>query len=279
LNPKRKATSAVSGRIGVAFLVLGVVALIFSVIQGIQILAFVGLGLTFWGALFIMIVPTRFVEGSLLSAEAIPIYKTADRIVTSLTGEPTAYYTPPYPENAPLPDHLKGLKDMVVFITDDKVKVIPDIQELSEGKFIMHSPSGVAITPPGLGLLAAIENKTNSDFAKKSVEELCETLPHLILDNLGMADEIEMTIQNPSTLRLKLINSIYNDLYNPENSLKSASLLGCPIISAVACAVAKATGKPVTIQQIETSPHGLKINATLKIKQEMETNAVPVDIL
>jgi hypothetical protein len=279
LNPKRKTTNDASARIGVAFLVLGVFALIFSVIQEIQILAFVGLGLAFWGALFIMIAPTKYVEGSLLSVTAIPIYQTADRIIKSLEDEPTAYHTPPYPENAPLPDHLKGLKDMVVFITDDKEKAIPDFQELSEGKFIMNSPSGVALTPPGMGLLAAIENKTNSDFAKMSIEELCETLPRLILENLGLADEIEMTLQNPNTLRLKLINSIYRDLYNPGSKLKSISLLGCPIISAVACAVAKATGKPVTIQQIETSPHGLRLNATLRIKQEKETNAAPVDIL
>ncbi len=278
MNPKRSSASNASIEIGIIFLVLGSIALIFSIIQEVQILAFIGLGLAFWGGLFLIIAPKRFVEVSFLDSAVLPNYRTADRIIRNLD-KPVAYHTPPYPRNVLLPEHLKGLTDMVVFITNESEKSAPDIQELSEGKFIMRNPPGIVISPPGIGILTTIENRTNTDFAKMNLEELCETLPRLLLENLPIADEIEMITHDPNIIKLKLTNSVYKNLYRPENNLRSISILGCPIVSAAACAIAKTTGKAVTIQQQETSPHGLKLNAVLKIKLEPEKNAVPVDVL
>ncbi len=266
MNPKRSTISTASAKIGVIFLVIGVLALALSVIKEIQVFAFIGLGLTFWGALFLVIAPKRYVESSALEAAVLANYQTVDRIIKTFN-QPSAHYTPPYPKKVPLPEHLKGLKDMIVFIADNNERATPDIQELSEGKFIMSNPPGVAISPPGIGLLTTIEDKTNTDFTKMNLEDLCETLPRLILENFGLADEIEITIQDPSTVKLKLINSVYKHLYSSNSNLQSIFILGCPILSATACAIAKTTGKPVIIQRQETSANGSILHATLKIEQ------------
>ena len=267
MNPKRSIIATASARIGAILLVPGILSLIFSIIGETSILAFIGLGLTFWGALFIIITPKRYVEGTLLDSAALPLYQTTDRIIKNFQQKPIAYHTPPYPKDVYLPDHLKGLKDMVVFITTENEKAIPSIQELAEGKFTMRKPHGVVVSPPGLGLLTTIENKTNADFTKMNLEELCETLPHLILDNFGLAHEMEMTPEQ-NNVKLILFDSIYKNLYSNENNLKSIFILGCPIVSAAACAIAKTTGKPVTIQKQETSPDGSTLKALISIVQE-----------
>jgi hypothetical protein len=246
-------------KIGAAFLVPGILSLILSVYYESQILAFIGLGLTFWGALFILITPKKYVEGSLLETAAIPSYLTIDRIIKDLKYKGKGYYTPPYPKDVYLPEHLKGLKDMVVYVSAENEEDMPSITELAEGKFLLQNPNGVLVTPPGLGLLTQIEKKANVDFTKISLEDLCEVMPRFILDNFSLAKEMKMVIEE-NQVKLKLSDSIYKNLYSSENNLKSISLLGCPIVSAVACALAKASGKPVTIQKQNVELGGSTIN-------------------
>lgn len=266
MKTKRTILSASTTKIGAFFLISGALSLVLSLTTESQILAFIGLGLTFWGALFIAITPRNFVEGSLLDATAISAYSTVDRMIRDLKYKGKGYHTPPYPKDVYLPEHLKGLKDMVVFISAENESETPSIQELAESKFLIHNPKGVLVTPPGLGLLTQIEKKMNADFTKMSIEELCEVMPRFILDNLNLAREMELTPKDDQ-VNLKLTDSIYKNLYSNENNLKSITLLGCPIVSAVACAIAKTSGKPVVIQKQETTPDGSTVQVSYKIVQ------------
>ena len=83
-----------SGKIGIAFIVPGVAALIFSILEDSQILAFIGLGLTFWGALFLFIKPVRYVKGELLRSTSLSSYLTIDRIIKDLKfkGKATTFH-------------------------------------------------------------------------------------------------------------------------------------------------------------------------------------------
>lgn len=264
MKSKRSVLKVASGKIGVIFLVSGILSLIFSITAESQILAFLGLGLTFWGALFILITPKRYVEGSLLDSAAISSYLTIDRIIRDLNFKGKGYYTPPYPRDTYLPEHLKGLKDMVVFVSAKNEGGMPSILELAEGKFLLQNHKGVLVTPPGLGLLAQIEKKGNVDFTKISLEELCEVIPRFILENFGLAKEMEMAI-GENQVNLNLSDSIYKSLYSGENSPKSIVMLGCPIVSAVACALAITSGKPVTIQEQNVTPDGSTIEILYRI--------------
>lgn len=266
MKSKHTILSASTTKIGALFLILGVLSLVLSLTAESQILAFIGLGLTFWGALFIAITPRRYVEGSLLDATAISAYSTIDRMIRHLKYQGKGYHEPPYPKDVYLPEHLKGLKDTVVFISAENESETPSIQELAESKFLLHKPKGVLVTPPGLGLLAQIEKKMNADFTKMTIEELCEVMPRFILDNLNLAREMELTPKD-NQVNMKLTDSIYKNLYSTENNLKSITLLGCPIASAVACAIAKTTGKPVTIQKQETTPDGTTVQVLYQIIQ------------
>jgi len=60
-------------------------------------------------------------------------------------------------------------------------------------------------------------------------------------------------------VHLKIFDSIYKNLYSREQNLKSAHFLGCPLVSAIACAIAKTTGKIVTIDKDSLSPDGQTI--------------------
>lgn len=236
-------------KIGVIFIIPGILSLILSIVVNSQVLAFIGLGLTFWGALFFLVRPTTYVQGSLLAAAAISSYTTIDRITKDLKYEGKSFYIPPYPKQVYLPEHLKALKEMIVFISADGSTGLPSIQEMAGNKFLLQNPKGISITPPGSGLLTQFENELKINPTQIDLQTLCETLPQLILENFQLAKEIEMKPENDH-VNLKVRGSIFRSLYL-EESMKSLYSLGCPLVSAIACAIAKTTGKIVTINLLK----------------------------
>ena len=259
----RKAKGIPSGKIGLAFVIPGALALVFSVTNNSNILAFIGLGLTFWGALFFFIRPIKYVQSSLLDSTAISTYTTIDRIIKDLKLKGKSYYIPPYPKEVYLPEYLKGLKDPVVFISAD-TGGMPSIEELAKSKFILENPNGICVAPPGLGLLTQFENQLRKDIAKLKIEELCETLPPTIIENLHLAKEVEMKILE-NNIYVKITDSTYKNLYISDENLKSIHFLGCPLVSSIACALAKSTGKMITVQEDRISPDGLTIEVWYRL--------------
>ncbi|MEM3769706.1 MAG: hypothetical protein QXG76_00790 [Candidatus Bathyarchaeia archaeon] len=241
----KKAKSIPSGKIGLAFIILSTSALIASVLINLYILAFIGLALAFWGALFFFVKPARYAQSSLLALTATSTYTTIDRIIKDLKFKGKSYYIPPSPQ-ADSHEYSQGLKDPVVFIAGDSRGILP-LEEAVESKFLLKNPHGIYITPPGLGLLKQFEKELRKDLSKLKLTELCKILPPLIVDNLQLAKNIEMQARD-SHVYLKILNSTYMDLYITEEKLKSIYFLGCPLISAIACAVAKTSGKTVTVE-------------------------------
>jgi hypothetical protein len=241
-----------SYRFGVAFLAAGILSIGFSLFASSQVLAIIGLGLTFWGALFFFVTPTRYIESALMENTAFSAYLLIDRIISGLAVEGKGYYIPPYPKDVFLPEHLKGLKDAVVFVPKEDTLEMPALEEIAKSKFEGSKPQGVFLNAPGAELLAQLENKAKVDISKISKEELFELLPTLITNNLVLANEINL-FQKDEEIRLTIRDSVYQKLYSLERGLKCVNLIGCPIASAVACALAKNTGKRVFLQGVRTS--------------------------
>jgi hypothetical protein len=262
LRTTQQKTAYVSSRIGVILLILGALSFISSVFSFNQVLALIGLGLVFWGALFLLIRPMRHVESSLLCSSAVSMYSTIDRMLRDLMyfGRKyyvPPYYIPPYPAGVYGPKHLMGLKDMVVFFSLGDDNAMPSVDEMAKGKFMLKEHKGLLITPPGLGLLEQIEASSNVDFSGIGLDETCNILPQIILANFGLAEGIQIELAE-NKVSLKILDSVYRNLYS-DNNLKSVWLLGCPISSAVACALAKASGKIIAIINQRRSSKDLAI--------------------
>jgi len=157
-----------SGKIGIIFIIPGALSLVFSIFKNSQVLAFIGLSLTFWGSLFFFVRPVKYVRSTLLDSTAISSYSTIDRIVQDLKYKGKSYYIPPYPKEVYLPEYLKGLKDMIVFISADSGAGMPSIEEMAKTKFLLENPKGICVAPPGLGLLTQFEKELRRDILKTS---------------------------------------------------------------------------------------------------------------
>ena len=242
-----------SGKIGFILLAIGALTLVGSVIQTSTILAFIGLGLTFWGALFLFARPVKFVRGTLLDSTAISSYTTIDRIIEDLSYKGKPIYVPPYPKEAYLPQYLKGLKEMTVFIPAKDIIAMPTIEEMAKKQFLLKNPKGICIAPPGYGLINLFEKELKTEFTQIDLDTLYNSLPTIIVKNLELATELEINPEK-DLIHVKIIDSVYKDLYSKEQDFKSIHPIGCPLTSAIACALAKTTGKLVAIVKDTISP-------------------------
>jgi hypothetical protein len=187
-----------------------------------------------------------------LDATAAASYGMIDQMMSDLKFDGKCWYIPPYPKNAYLPEHLKGLQEMIVFISAEQDAELPSIEEIASRRFILQDSRGLDITAPGAGLLDQLENELKLDLTQIDLQTLCETLPQQILENFQLAREIEMKPEDDS-VNLKITGSIFRSLY-VEKRLKSVYILGCPLVSALACALAETIGKAVTINALDYNP-------------------------
>jgi len=242
-----------SGKIGFVLLTIGALTLIGSVVSSNTVLAFIGLGLTFWGALFLFSRPIKFVRGTLLDSTAVSSYTTIDRMVEDLNYKGKPIYIAPYPREAYLPEYMKGLKEMIVFIPAEDITTMPTMEEMAKKQFLLKNPKGICITPPGYGLTNLFEKELRTKFTQMNLERLCSSLPNIIVKNLELAKELEINQEN-DLINLKIVDSAYKDLYSTEKGFKSIHSIGCPLTSAIACALAITTAKLVTIAKDAASP-------------------------
>ncbi|MCW4000985.1 MAG: hypothetical protein NWE93_12170 [Candidatus Bathyarchaeota archaeon] len=230
------------------FIGAGAFLLAASIFLDQQVAAFIGLGLTFWGAVLALARSGRYVESSLLDSTARSSYSTIDRMVKDLKFSGQAYYIPAYPKDVFIPEYLANLKDPVVFISES-FDGKPAIEELAAGKFISAKSPGVFIVSPGSGLISQVEKQLQLDLSKINLGELCEVLPKYLTENLNLARTAELTLTSEGA-GFKASGIIFESLYSVEGKPASASMLGCPLVSAVASALAKTSGKTVVIKEL-----------------------------
>jgi hypothetical protein len=229
---------------GYAMISIGVLSLAIAVIVSSTVLAFIGLGLTFWGALLLFIRPQRYIRSELLDSSALSSFRTIDRVMTDLGYYEKGIYIPGgNPER------------VVVFVPAEPFGRIPSIKEV-EGQTFINDPKGLAMVPPGLTLANLIEERLGTDLRKISLETLRERLPKLLIEDLEIAQEFEMQV-NGAEVRSKFGESIYSDFcHKISSSTRVCAGLGCPMCSAMACVLAMSTGKPVSLEGDKYSADG-----------------------
>ncbi len=240
-------------KVGLLFLIFGALALVGSYVATSTVLAFTGLGLAFWGALFLFVRPIKFVRGTLLDSTAISSYTTIDRMINDLGYKGKPVYIPPYPKQAYLPDYLKSLKEMIVFIPAEEIATAPAIEEMAKRQFLLKSPRGICIAPPGYGLTDLFEKELNAQFTDIDLDRFFSSLPVVIAKNLELAKEVEINAEG-NLIHARIVESVYKELYDPNQGLQSIHKIGCPLTSAIACALAKSTAKLVTLAKDSVSP-------------------------
>lgn len=246
-----------------ALLSVGIIALALSITYTSSILAFVGLGLVFWGGLLYYIRPEKYVKETLLDKMSLPSLVNLDEIMTHLGYKSKGIHLPP-----------KYFTDFesakVYFSAEDNTKLpSPEKMQKEESRVFLKNPDGILITSPGIELTKLFEKTLGTDFTKVNLQYLEQNLPKLLVD-LEIAQNVEMhSTDNSVSIRMEgsVTQSICKEIRKLSNICGS---LGCPLCSSIALALAKATGKPIIIERDLASEDGKIIEIIYHLLDETQ---------
>jgi hypothetical protein len=230
-----------------SMLTLGVLLVVVSAFYASSFLAILGVAIVFWGAILLYITPTKHVPLALLNAAAVSGTSNIERILAEANVSEKGKYLPP--------NFIRDYESSLVFIPEQPGQPLPRPEEIAEEK-PQSTRKLVFITPPGLGLSKLFEKELGVSFTKTNLEFVEQKLPKLLVEEMELAQTAELQIQN-DTVTLKLTGNVLEEICEETRKLpRTHSQVGCLLSSAVACVLAKASGKAVSIQNEEQIDDG-----------------------
>ncbi len=251
-----------------AMLLTGIISLAVSVGYDSSVLAFIGLGLVFWGAIFLYIRPEEYVRKALAEAALAPSLTTLNQMIQDLGYKGDTTYLPPkYFAN---PDTTK------MYISRYKYASLPtpELIQQYENQIVAETTQGLLTTPPGIRLSELMEKSLGTTFIKTSLEELEQKLPKVVIEDLEVAENLEIAraryIEGGNiTIYAKITKPIYRSMSkDAEEPSQTTNIIGDPVCSAIAIALAKASGKPVRITNAQSSEDGNTLEATYMLIED-----------
>jgi len=247
------------GITGGTLLLLGATAFISSILYESSTLAYIGLGLTLWGALLLFIRPTRYVKSKLLNSMTISPLTTIHQVMKALNYKGKGVYLPPR--------YLEAFRGGTIFVPYKKDLIIPPIGEVAHEKVFLRNPKGVCLTPPGLSLANLYEDELGKDFAMVNLDYLQNNLPKLFIEGLKIAEDFEMGMEG-NMIHARITGTICGELCKEARKIPNICSLGCPLCSSIACALTRATGKPIIIEKASLSADGKTVEAHYRVLEE-----------
>jgi predicted small lipoprotein YifL len=254
-------------------LLLGFAALIASIVATSSVLAFVGLGMVFWGVILMYIRSGKYVKENIMEATATSVLLTLNETLEAIgyNGKPL-YLPPKYLTN---PDESKVY---IPRLMNDTPPTPEQTREL-ENQRPSRDSNGILLTPPGAKLAELFEKTLGTSFARTDMNKLLRDLPKLMIEDLEIASNFTGAVRagntrepsktnrtqpprNSDRIHVALTGSVYKETQREtEQTSNIVGNLGWPIISAIACAIAKATGKLTVLENEKTSTDGSTIEA------------------
>jgi hypothetical protein len=264
----------------VTMLLLGTISLATSISYNSSILAFVGLGLVFWGAILLYIKPEEYRSTTLLEAVISPSLTTLNQMIQEFGYKGDATYLPP--------KYFTNPETTKICVSKYKCGSLPTPAQTQpyEDQPIARTAQGLLLTPPGIQLSNLLEKSLGKSFIQTDLENLKQNLPKLFIEDLEIAENLEIQSENDltekkgadpalvsqvknTTFAAKITKPIYGEIFKQaEEPSQPAGLIGGPVCSAIATALTKATGKPVRITDIKSSEDGKTVEASYEIVEE-----------
>jgi len=243
--------------IGFSFLCFGIFIIGLSILYESSISMFTGLAITLWGSLLLFIRPTRYVRSIILDSTVLSSLESLDQLIKGLEYKGKAVYLPP--------KFLKELKGNQVFIPKNDVILTPPLNEVKMQKIFAENPNGIYLTPPGVELANLFEEELGKNFIEVSLDYLIESLPKVLVENLELAKNCEVSYEN-GTVTVKLTRVSYHTLCERLcGKSKICDTIQCPFCSAIACALTRTIGKPIVIDKNSFSSDEKTVDTRFKI--------------
>lgn len=249
-------------RVCSVFFIAGIILSAFSYLYASLLPGFVGLSLVFWGAVLLYVRPEKYVKETLLDKTALPSLADLSQMVMELGYKGKGIYLPP--------KYLRNFESSRIYISEHESTKLPSLEEMhnEEDKIVTRSKEGISMDAPGAELVKLFEDTIGTDFANVDLKFLEQEIPKLLTQTLEIARNITIETEG-NIVRVRMDGSIYSGMCsNIGGGSGFHGSLGCPLCSAIACALAKATGKPLIIENEKPDEDGQTIETEYRLLDE-----------
>jgi hypothetical protein len=220
-------------------LLIGVGLTIASAFYVSSLLAIIGVSIIFWGIILLYITPSKLVSLTLFNASHEATAANIERLILELNLSESGIYLPPR--------NLKNNESSLVFIPKTPQTPLPTSDEPNQ-KQLTNQKTGALVTPPGTALLRIFEEAQGDSFTKTELTQIQNILPRILTESMELAENVEIQIRD-NTVEVEITGSVLNEIcLQTDSQPKAHKQIGCLLSSAIACALAKSTGKPTIIQ-------------------------------
>jgi len=252
----RKLKRKPEGKIGYFLLLLGLTLIALAIVYSHNVSAFIGIALTFWGALLTYIKPTLFIRKEILDSTVVEPLKYIHQLLDGLEFKGTPTYISP--------GTLRGLRSATVYIPKSDRSPMPSDEQLSQEEPLIQNPQAIKMTPPGLGLSRLLEDELKTNFSTVDMEYLQYNLEKALVEGLEIAEAFEMEFTE-STVQVEMKGTIFDEIVEALDELDTNRRVGDPLTSALACILARSTRRPIIIEKVERELKKKSIQITFKI--------------
>ena len=226
---------------GLILLIFGVLGIASSIFYQSTILAFVGLTLIFWGCLFTLVLPAKYVKSEVMDHMSSSSLSAIDQIIKDLNLKGKPIYIP-VPRGLYLP-YIRGMKNEFAYIPEKDIEIEAALEQA-----FTRDPKGLRLTPPGLALADLLEEKSRLKFYDLETDSLIELLPTLITRELELAENFEISLKEGKA-HTTMKNAACQDLCESASRMQNiCPYIGCPITSSIACILTRVTNRPVILE-------------------------------
>ena len=241
---------------------VGAAVLAGSMVFSSSVWVIIGLVLTFWGILFFFLKPTSLVKADLLDSASYSLLENVHRLVSEFGLKGKGVYLPPR--------YLEDLSSGLVFIPAKDEVYVPTVDEVGEAeeRISLKNPNGVCLVPSGVALTNLFERELGISFAKVDLDNLMRNLPRVFVEALEIADDFDLDVED-NRVHVRIEGSVYKDLCDEVRGLsRVCGGFGCPLCSSIACALARASGRPVVMDGNEFSRDGKAMDVYYRVLEE-----------
>jgi hypothetical protein len=219
---------------------LGIGAVLVSVLYASAYLAILGIAIIFSDSLLFYLTPTKHIPLIYLDTLANGCQNNVERILSEFDLSEKGIYLPP--------KNLNSFDSSLIFIPNGPKSSLPGPGEIN-GRILSKNKNGVFLTPIGLGLVQLFEKELGMSLTKTNLKDLQITLPKVMIEYLQLAEKVEI-VPEKDKITINIVGSLLGGVCQQTNILPNThTQIGCMLSSALACALAKSTGKPIIIQK------------------------------
>jgi hypothetical protein len=226
--------------IGYFLLLIGLILFLFATITSSHIPAFIGMALTFWGALLTYIKPTQFVSKKIMDSIIPDLLSNINRFVNGRKFNGTPIFFPL--------GNLERIENVVLCIPESDRDPLPSLQQLSMDDPFIKNPPAIKLRPIGLRLSKLMEDSFQIESSPVNSSGLKKNLHEILIEDLEITESFEMKatgsiiqVEIGKTIFDEIVKEFINDFhYYTQN----------PIVSAIACILARLNKSPIIIEKI-----------------------------